>query len=107
MAKLMCSRTVTSLSPDTRNGHKPSITVQFWGDRSLAMRGTSRGPGKKLEYEPIEVKKDWWVEQIKVDPVTLKAAKPKAKKVNWTPKKDKTITLDTLIAKFEGRRTHD
>lgn len=105
MAKLMCSRTVTSLSPDTRNGHRPSLTVQFWGDRSLAMRGTSRGPGKKRTFEDTEVPKDWWVNQILIDPATLKTAIPKAKKVNWTPPKNRTVTLDSLITKFNGRRS--
>ena len=100
----MCVRTVASLSPDTRNGHRPATTVQFWGDRSLAIRGTSKGPGKKLEYPVENVKKDWWVDQIKVDPVTLKTAQPVAKQKNWTPPKDRTVTLDSLIAKFNGRR---
>lgn len=102
--KLMTMRTVASLSPDERNGHKPAVVAQFWGDRSRGQRGTSKGPGKKLEYAPIEVKKDWWVNQIAIDPVTLKAALPKAKPTNWTPPKDRTISLDQLIGKFQKER---
>jgi len=104
MAKLMCSRTVTSLSPDTRNGHRPSLTVQFWGDKSLGIRGTSRGPGKKLEYEGPQRDPAWYKNLIAIDEVTLKAAKPVAKKTNWTPKMDKTVTFDQLISKFQKER---
>jgi len=104
MAKLMCSRTVTSLSPDTRNGHRPSLTVQFWGDKSLGIRGTAKGPGKKLEYEEPQRDSAWYKNLIQIDAVTLKTAKPKTKKTNWTPPKDRTVTFDSLIAKFEERR---
>ena len=105
MAKIMASRTVTSLSPDTRNGHRPSLTVQFWGDRSLGIRGSRKGPGKPREWEEQPKDSAWYKNLIQIDAATLKPVKPKAKKKNWTPPKDKTVTLDSLIAKFEQRRS--
>lgn len=99
--KINRTRRVDSLQPDTRNGHKPAVTVQFWGDMSLSARGTTKGPGKKLEAQKIEPITEWWKDLHAVDAATLKDAKPM---IQWSPPQKKRPTLGDLISKFTNGR---
>src|SRR5579864_4441583 len=99
--KINRTKTVTSLQPDTRNGHKPPITTQFWGDKSVAIKNTVSGKGRKPKPKPEEPKtKMWWEDLHSVDECTLKAIIPKVK---YTPPAKKQKTLDDLVAAFQGR----
>jgi len=78
--------------------------TNFWGDKSLGIRGSRKGPGRKPKEE--EPKRDpvWYKNLIVVDEETLKPVTLKAKNKNWTPPADRTITLDQLMLKFQKER---
>ena len=105
--KLNRTRSVTSLQPDERNGHKPAVVTQFWGNKAVALRGTSRGPGKRVVVDAVPEKKLlWWEDLRPVDPVTLKEIKlvPPKKAVKPQSEKPK-LTLDALVSAFQARRS--
>jgi hypothetical protein len=104
MAKLNRTRSVTSLQPNERNGHKPSIVTSFWGDKSVGMRGTHQGAGKKIELEAPKTTILLWYENLKpIDPVSLKEVKP-VTKAPVKPEKKKADLFD-LVKQFQQKRT--
>lgn len=104
--KLNRTRTVASLQPDVRNGHKPAVVTQFWGNKSVAVRSTESGPGKKPPALPVIKEILPWYHPANlhpIDEVTLKSVKPTVKVTQ--PKSKSQISLDSLIANFQARRT--
>lgn len=102
--KLNRTRSVTSLQPDKRNGHKPAVTTQFWGNRSVGIRGTERGRGKPVKIDDLtKEQKPWWLNQIQYDDATLRNVVPKVK-TEPKPEKPK-LTLDKLITAYTQRRS--
>lgn len=105
MAKLNRTRSVTSLQPDERNGHKPAVVTQFWGDKSVSLRGTTQGPGKRVVAIDDPLQGKMWYQNIHaIDEKTLKEVKPMIK-MKFTPKQKKQLTLDDLLVKFNERRS--
>lgn len=78
------------------------LQYNFWGDRSLSIRNSTTGKGRKPKVEDISKdSKPWYDEVIPIDEASLKNFKPKIKHVFATkPKK----TLDDLVKVFQQRR---
>lgn len=100
--KLNRTRSVTSLQPDVRNGHKPAVSTQFWGDKSVGMRGTFCGSGK-VPISEEAVKLAWYEDLHAVDEKTLKEVKPTMKLP--VKKEKKKADLFDLVAAFNKRRS--
>lgn len=100
--KINRTRSITSLQPNDRNGHKPSIVTGFWGDKSVGVRGTSCGPGR-IPITEEAIKLAWYENLHPVDEKTLKEVKPK---MSLPVKKEKPkADLFDLVAAFNKRRS--
>ena len=105
--KLNRFRSLVSLQPDKRNGHKPPIVSQFWGDKSVVLRNSESGPGMIPKQKPEQPAKilPWWLDLHSVDPVTLKTVLPKIKCEIVEVQVEKKPDLDALVAAFNKRRS--
>ena len=103
--KLNRTRSLASLQPDKRNGHKPAIVTQFWGDKSVGLRNSTQGRGRCQKTDPEVPVKNllWWQDLHPVDSVTLKPLLPKIKCEVMEEKVEPD--LDKLMAVFNGRRS--